>query len=187
LRAASRQKSMRTLRKATSSFALLLMATSAIAIAKPPSVAILDAHARAGGSNKALARRIAYDLFLKSWSVQVLNVYADSIPGHSVVGLRLSCKKFHGAVSRAKFFGEVQDLVRESFAAAPVEEVDVYATVPLVVGRDVVVAGDLARPTSRNVFTVTVRRGESMSSLAQRLQAKRGVFVDEDWARAALK
>jgi len=163
------------------------MATTAVASAKSPSVATLDASARAGGSNKPLARRVAYDLFLKNWAVQVLNVYADSIPGHNIVGLHLSGTKFHGAVSRAKFYGEVQELIRVTFAAAPIEEVDVYATVPLVVGRDVVVAGDLARPTSRNVFTVSVRRGESASSLAQRLQAKRGVFLDEDWARAALK
>lgn len=158
-----------------------------VAFAKPPSVALLDAQARAGGSNKPLARHVAYALFLKTWSVQVLNVYADSIPGHNVVGLHLSGTKFHGSVSRAKFYREVQDLVRESFASSPVEEVDVYATVPLVVGRDVVVAGDLARPTSRNVFTVSVLRGESPSSLAARLQGKRGVFLDEDWARSALK
>jgi len=161
--------------------------SAASAFAKPASVATLDAHARAGGSNKPLARHVAYELFLKNWSVQVLNVYADSLPGHSVIGLHLSGTKFHGPVSRAKFYSEVEDLVHESFAAAPIEEVDVYATVPLVVGRDVIVAGDLARPTARNVFTVSVRRGESPSALAQRLQAKRGVFLDEDWARAALK
>ena len=150
-------------------------------------MATVDAAARAGGTNKAMARKIGERLFITEWPVQVLHVYVDSIPGHDVAGLHLSGKKFHRAVTRSQFYAEIEALAQQTLAAAPVEEVDVYTTVPIIVGKDLVVAGDLARPTSRNVFTVTVRRGESPKGLAQRLAAKTGVFVDEDWARAALK
>jgi hypothetical protein len=169
---------------------LLLAAFAAFAApvqAKAPSLAAIDAAARAGGTNKALARKIGERLFQTEWPVQVLNVYVDSIPGHDVAGLHLSGKKFHRALTRPQFYAEIVGLAQQTLGAAPVEEVDIYTTVPIVVGRDLIVAGDLARPTSRNVFTVTVRRGESPKGLAQRLQSKTGVFVDEDWARAALK
>ena len=47
----------------------------------------------------------------------------------------------------------------ETFAASPVDEVDIWVSVPLVVGKDVIVTGDLAVPSSRSVFTVSARRG----------------------------
>lgn len=150
-------------------------------------MAAIDAAARASGTNKAMARTIGERLFQTEWPVQVLNVYVDSIPGHDVAGLRLSGKKFHRALTRSQFYAEIVSLAQQTLAAAPVEEVDIYAAVPIVVGKDLIVAGDLARPTSRNVFTVTVRRGESPKGLAQRLAGKSGVFLDEDWARGALK
>lgn len=182
---------MHTLRRVIkftgAALALAALALTVPASAKTPSVAALDAAARAGGSDKPLARKIGSRLFLTEWPVQVLNVYVDSIPGHSVAGLHLSGTKFHHDLSRAQFFGEIATLAQQTFAAAPVEEVDVFTTVPLVVGKDLIVAGDLARPTSKNVFTASIRRGEPRASLLARLGAKNGVFIDEEWARAALK
>jgi hypothetical protein len=61
------------------------------------------------------------------------------------------------------------------------------ATVPLRVGKDIIVAGDLAKPTSRTVFTLSVRRGESVASLLRRMRQGDGVFWDQDWTRSGLK
>ena len=53
------------------------------------------------------------------------------------------------------------DLIARAFAAAPAaEEVDLWVTVPIAVGKGLVVSGDLAVPTTRTVFTLSVRRGE---------------------------
>ena len=50
--------------------------------------------------------------------------------------------------------------------------VDLWASVPIDVGKGVVVNGDLAKPTSRTVFSLTARRGEGAASLQAR--AERG-------------
>lgn len=117
----------------------------------------------------------------------MLNVYADGIAGHDVAGLRLSGVHFHHALTRAEFLTEVTDLVGRAFASAPIEEVDVWVSVPLSVGKGVVVAGDLAKPTFRTVFTVSVHRGESADALLARLRRGDGVFRDQEWERSAFK
>jgi hypothetical protein len=153
----------------------------------PPSVGVTDAYARAAGNRKPIAVKIGRQLFRTLWPAQVINVYADGIPGHNVAGLHLSGVHFHHPLTRAQFLGEVDDLVERAFAAAPVEEVDVWASVPLSVGKGVVVAGDLAKPTFRTVFTVSVLRGESAAALLQRMEQGQGVFWDQDWEHSAFK
>jgi hypothetical protein len=153
----------------------------------PPGVSRLDAAARAGGNRKPMAVKIGRALFATEWPAQVLNVYADGFAGHDVAGLRISGVHFHHALSSGQFSTEIAQLVQKSFDAAPVDEVDVWASVPLRVGKDIVVAGDIAKPTSRTVFSVTVLRGESISSVLRRLQQGHGVYWDQDWKRAALK
>jgi hypothetical protein len=101
--------------------------------------------------------------------------------------LRISGVRFHHSLTRDQFIAEVASLVDRSFAASPVDEVDVWATVPLRVGKDVVVAGDLAKPTSRTVFTLSVIRGESSAALVGRMRRGAGVFWDQDWTRNGLK
>ncbi len=147
----------------------------------------LDANARASGNRKDLAVGIGRALFHTEWPAQVLNVYANGFAGHDVAGLRVSGEHFHHSLTRDQFVGEIASLVLESFAAAPVDEVDVWASVPLRVGKDVVVAGDLAQPSSRAVFTVSVRRGERAAALVRRMRASRGVYWDQEWARTTLK
>lgn len=134
-----------------------------------------------------MAVQIGQGLFRTAWPAQVVNVYADGIAGHDVAGLRLSGVHFHHPLTRDEFFTEVADLVQRAFASAPVEEVDLWVSVPLNVGKGVVVAGDLAKPTFRTVFTVSVRKGESANALLQRLRRGDGVFRDQDWERTALK
>ncbi len=153
----------------------------------PPGVDRLDANARAAGNRKDLAVGIGRALFRTEWPAQVLNVYADGFGGHDIAGLRVSGEHFHHTLSRAQFENEIADLVLKTFAAAPVDEVDVWASVPLQVGKDVVVAGDLARPSSRAVFTVSVLRGERVDALIRRMRASRGVYWDQEWARTTLK
>jgi hypothetical protein len=153
----------------------------------PPAVDRTDAYARAAGNRKPIAVRIGRALFSTTWPAQVLNVYADGIPGHDIAGLHVSGVRFHHALTRAQFGDEIAGLVSRTFAVAPVEEVDVWASVPLSVGKGVVVAGDLAKPTFRVVFTVSVRRGESADSVLRRIRQGQGVFWDQDWERSAFK
>jgi len=153
----------------------------------PPSVGATDAYARAAGNRKPMAVRIGRDLFRTVWPAQVLNVYADGVTGHDVAGLHVSGVHFHHQLTRAEFLDEIDDLVERAFAAAPIEEVDIWTSVPLNVGKGVVVAGDLAKPTFRTVFTVSVHRGEGASALRHRLQQGEGVFWDQDWERTAFK
>lgn len=155
--------------------------------AASPSVSGLDATARASGNLKPLAVQIGRTLFRTEWPAQVLNVYADGYGGARIAGLRVSGSHFHRRLTQAQFESEIVDLVREAFAAAPLSEVDVWATVPLRVGKDVVVSGDAAVPTSKTVFTVSVLRRESLSALEQRLRQGIGIFWDQDWAHTALK
>lgn len=153
----------------------------------PPGVGKTDAYARASGSRKAVAVTIGQALFATEWPAQVLNVYADGIPGHDVAGLRISGTHFHHPLTREQFISEMADVVERTFQSANVEEVDVWATVPLRVGKDLVVAGDLAVPTWRTVFTLSAKRNEPVSMLLGRMRRADGVFWDQEWARSALK
>ncbi|MDQ2871900.1 MAG: hypothetical protein M3R35_02080 [Candidatus Eremiobacteraeota bacterium] len=152
-----------------------------------PIVDTLDANLRSSGNDRATAIAIGKSIFRTEWPAQVLKVYADQFESHRVAGLDVSGVKFHAPLDRARFFAEVRSLAAAVFASSPVEEVDIWATVPLSVGKGIVVSGDLARPTNRTVFTVSVLRGESSAALASRLRARRAVFLDEEWASTALK
>ena len=170
--------------KVISAFVLLAQVLFPVA---SPGVDRLDAAARAGGNRKAMAVTIGRALFSTEWPAQVLNVYADGYNGHDVAGLRVSGVHFHGALTKDKFAGEVLTLAQRAFAAAPIDEVDIWASVPLRVDKDVIVAGDIAKPTSRTVFSVSIIRGESPASLQRRLRQGDGVYWDQEWAHSALK
>jgi hypothetical protein len=165
----------------------VLLALQVLFPTAKPGVDRTDAYARATGNRKTIAVRIGQAVFRTRWPAQVINVYADGIPEHDIAGLHISGVHFHHPLSRTQFISEVADLVQQSFRAAPVEEVDVWASVPLNVGKGVVVAGDLAKPTFRVVFTVSVRRAESAGSLLERMRRGNGVFWDQDWERASFK
>ena len=155
-------------------------------IAAVPTVADLDARSRASGNRLDIATVVGEKIFTTTWPAQVLQVLANENDEHLVLGLRLSGSKFHAPLDRASFEAEVAQLVARAFAAAPKsEEIDLWVTVPIVVGKDVVVSGDLAKPTSKTVYTITVRRGEKPAALAARLKDGAGVFLDPAWARDA--
>ncbi len=117
-----------------------------------------------------------------------MQVAANQMGTHLVLGLRVNGVHFHRPLTREQFYEQIASLVGECFAAAPqAEEIDVWTTVPLNVGKGVIVAGDLAKPTSRTVFTLSARRGEAPAALEERLRGGEDIFVDEEWARTAFK
>ena len=152
-----------------------------------PSLADVDATARATGNRLDVAMRIGESIFATTWPAQVSQVSANQMDRHLIVGIRIWGVKFHDEMSRRQFVAEVADLIARAYAAAPeVEEVDVWASVPIEVARGEIVSGDLAVPTSRTVFSLTSRRGEPASEIQARSYGMRdGVFWDEEWARTA--
>jgi hypothetical protein len=165
---------------------LMLILCMKSAYAASPSVADLDAHSRASGNRLDIATTVGRRLFTTTWPAQVLQVMANDVGSHVVLGMRISGVKFHGTLTREAFEREIVDLVGQAFASAPTaEEIDVWVTVPLDVGKGLVVSGDLAKPTTRTVFTISVRRSESTGALAARLRSGENVFLDEEWARSA--
>lgn len=151
-----------------------------------PSVADLDAHSRAGGNRLDIATTVGEQIFNTTWPAQVLQVLANQDGTHIVLGLRINGVKFHGTLTRDAFEREIMDLVSRAFAAAPeAEEVDLWVTVPISVGKGIVVSGDLAKPTTRTVFTISVRRDERAPMLAARLHSGTNVFLDQEWATTA--
>lgn len=114
----------------------------------------------------------------------MLKVRVDDVLGHRVAGIVVSGVRFHTPLDEAGFLAEVRTLIATAFANAPVEEVDLWATVPLDAGAGAIVSGDLAQPTSRDVFTVTVRRSD-LPRLAALLNSG-DVFWDGTW-RARLR
>ena len=148
------------------------------AYASAPSVAELDAVARAAGNRIDLAQRLGQEIFSSTWPAQVSQVSVNTLGTHTVVGIRLWGVKFHEPITRGAFLDEVRELVRRSFSTLPqAEEVDLWASVPIAVGKGVIVSGDLAKPTTRTVYSISVRRGAGPST----------PFWDQDWAHSAFK
>ena len=108
----------------------------------------------------------------------------DAVGSHTRSrGLVLSGVKFHAPLGIDGFLREVETLLAQTFAASRVEETDLWTTVPIAVGKGTVVSGDFAKPTSRVVFAVTVRRREA-AGLAGRLRSGDGVYWAGDWKTA---
>lgn len=164
----------------------LFASVGGAASAYAPTVAQLDAEARAVGNRRDLAERIGDVVFATHWPAEVTQISANALGGHAIVGIRVLGIKFHETITRDAFVDEVVALVGQAFASAPeAEEVDVWASVPISVAKGVIVSGDLAKPTSRTVFSLSVRRGESPAAIHARIVAGNGAFWDSTWARTA--
>ncbi len=150
------------------------------AATRSPSLAAVDANARAEGNRRTAAVALGTALFGRIWPVQILKVRVDGIGANEVAGLALSGVKFHGRVNARDFAREVTDLVRLSFAAVPISEVDVWATTPLNVAKGTIVAGDNAQPTARVVFGATVPRSQA-TDFPGRLAAGSGIYWNPSW------
>jgi hypothetical protein len=160
--------------------AAFCIATDGAIAAAPVSAADEDARARAAGNRHAEAVKIGSVLFATRWPAQILRVRVDAVGRHAIAGLMLSAVKFHQDIDRAGFLNEIELLVQRTFAASDVEEVDVWATVPIAVKEHTVVSGDLAEPTSRTVFAVTCRR-DQLTGLVARLRNGDGVYWSPDF------
>jgi hypothetical protein len=145
-----------------------------------PSVVEIDAAARAAGNRKAEAEQLASQLLVRRWPVQVLKVRIDAAGSHEIAGIVLSGVKFHGHVDERAFLAEVARLAERTFAASNVEEVDVWTTVPIAVGKGEIVAGDFAEPTTRIVFSATLLRRDA-KAVMQTLERGTNVFWDAAW------
>lgn len=168
--------------------AVLTFSTAAARASGPPPLSEVDAEARASGNRKDIATTIGDALFATTWPAQVSQVSANQLGGHLIVGIRIWGVKFHEKMTRAEYLAEVVSLTEKAFATDPaIEEIDLWTSVPIAVGKGVVVSGDLAKPTSRVVYSITVRRGEAPAALAARAAGTHGVFWDEEWARSAFK
>ncbi len=166
----------------------MLGIAGAVSQAFSPSIADLDATARASGNRRDLAEHIGEAVFATEWPAEVSQISANQLGSHLIVGIRIWGVKFHKPLTRDEFVDEVVGLIGKTFAAEPsAEEIDVWASVPIVVGRDIVVSGDLAKPTSRLVFSLTARRDETDAKLRARAYSGEGVFWDQEWVRSAFK
>ena len=153
---------MRNRTKAVLLAILALTAPSSVAFAYAPSVADLDAAARAVGNRRDIAQSIGRAIFRTQWPAEVNQVSANEIDGHLILGIRIWGVKFHHPMTRVDFVDEIVSLTGDIFSAAPdAEEIDFWAAVPIDVSKDEVVSGDLARPTSRTVFSLTVRAAKA--------------------------
>jgi len=94
--------------------------------------------------------------------------------------------KFKHRLDRPGFLAEVQQLIEGAFAAAPLEEVDLWTTVPLGTGKGAVVSGDLAVATSATVFAITVPHA-ALAQLNGQLESGRDVYWDSVFADSLAK
>ncbi len=165
--------------------AALALGCVTAALAEPPasSTALIDAEARAAGNHRAQAVALGTVLLARRWPAQVLKIRIDGAGGHAVAGIVVSAVKFHERLDPAAFTAEAVALVNASFAASGVEEVDLWATVPLPVTEEEVNTGDYLRPAAQIVYAATVRRTER-STFGGRLRRGVDVFWDPAWRRS---
>jgi hypothetical protein len=169
--------------------AALALTATASALASAPTVASLDAAARASGNRLDIATRIGDRVFSSPLPAQVSQISANEFNGHLVLGIRLWGVKFHKPLTQREFVDQVAFLVRTAFAIAPeAQEVDVWTSVPISIGKGVVVSGDLAKPTSRVVFTLSVPRGaEDVTAIVRATGPAGSAFWDDDWVKTAFR
>ncbi len=136
------------------------------------------AEARSSGNDRATALRIATALLTRPPAAQLLRVRCERVGRHADCGLVLSGTHFHRTLDLRAWNAEVAGLLAGAYAAAPaVDEIDLWATVPLDAGKGTVVSGDYAKPTAATVFSIAVPRAER-GAVAERLRAGRDVFWD---------
>jgi peptidoglycan/xylan/chitin deacetylase (PgdA/CDA1 family) len=123
------------------------------------------ARKRIAGNAPALAEGVAVALLARRFPEQILKVHVLSLRPATVAGIVLSGVKLHRAVNRQQFEADIADMVRLTFDSSPlIDEVDIWATVPLEVGAGMPVSGDYAVPTSRTVFSAAVTRAQTEPS-----------------------
>lgn len=146
----------------------------------------MRATARARGSDRATAVAVGRALLAHPLSAQLTQIRCEKLGAHHICGLVLSGVKFKRPLDRRGFLAEVKELITGAFAQAPLEEIDLWTTVPLGTGAGVVVSGDLAVATAATVFAVTVPRA-ALGELDERLATGHDVFWDAAFADSLAK
>jgi hypothetical protein len=139
------------------------------------------ATARARGSDRPTAIAVGRSLLARPLPAQLTQIRCEKIGTHRICGLVVSGVKFKHPLDRRAFLTEVRGLIDGAFAAAPLEEVDLWTTVPLDAGKGVAVSGDVAAATSATVFAVTVPRS-ALAELKGRLESGHDVYWDSAFA-----
>ena len=143
------------------------------------------AELRAAGTQRAIAVAIGKRVFAHDLPEQVLKIRVDGAGRHTIAGVTISGVKFKHPIDASGLTAEVATVVRDAFAATAVEEVDVWATVPMAQPPKTVVSGEYAQPTSRTVYSATVVRGD-IPKLDALLKGTRAIYWAEDF-RAGLR
>src|SRR5579872_904290 len=142
--------------------------------AAPSQAALVSiARERAEGNDAPIAELIGVRLLQNSYSEPIEKVRVLNVPTATVAGIMLSGRGLHAPVTPDGFEADARDMAAAALAAAPsVGEVDVWAVVPQPVPAGATVAGDLAVPTDRTVFSIAVIRG----------RAPERAYIDAAWA-----
>ncbi len=143
------------------------------------------AELRASGTQRAIAVAIGKRVFAHDLPAQVLKIRVDGDGRHTIAGVTISGVKFKHPIDARGLTAEVATVVRDAFAAAPIEEVDIWATVPLAQPPKTVVSGEYAQPTARIVYSATVLRGD-LPALDALLNGTRAIYWDAAF-RAGLR
>ena len=131
------------------------------------------ARERAEGNDMPIAELIGVRLLQNSYPEPIEKVRVLNVPPATVAGIMLSGRGLHAPVTPDGFEADARGMAAAALAAAPsVGEVDVWAVVPQPVPAGATVAGDLAVPTDRTVFSVAVIRGRPPGR----------AYIDAAWA-----
>jgi hypothetical protein len=151
-----------------------------------PSEITARALERARGTDRATAVAVGRALLAHPLPAQLTQVRCEKTGAHRICGLVVSGVKFKHPLDRRGFLAEVRELIEGAFAEAPLEEVDLWATVPLAMVKGVVVSGDLAVATAATVFAVTVPRS-ALRALPEQLESGRDLYWDTSFADSLAK
>jgi hypothetical protein len=157
----------------------------ALAFAAAGATIDLNATERAEGNRRAAAVRVGRALLRTVWPAQVLKIRIDGIANHDVAGLMISGVKFHHPLDAAGFTDEVIALVTQTFAASDVEEVDIWATVPLPPFAQKPVNGEFLQPTDRVVYGAAILRSQQ-ATFPERLRRGHEVYWDPAWQKSLM-
>lgn len=141
----------------------------------------MRAQARARGTDRPAAIAVGRAILAQPLAAQLTQIRCEKMGRHRICGLVLSGLKFKHPLGRSGFLSEVAGAIRTAFASAPLEEVDLWATVPLDAGHGAAVSGDAAVPTAATVFAVSVPH-PALARLDDQLASGRDVFWDATFA-----
>lgn len=144
------------------------------------------AELRAAGTQRAMAVAIGSRVFARDLPAQVLKIRVDGDGRHAIVGITISGVKFKHAIDAHGLSDEVATIARDAFAAAPVDEVDVWTTVPFAQPPATIVSGEYAQPTARTVYSATIRRAD-LPALNVLLSGTRAVYWDAAFRAGLVK